>query len=123
MAAAWCASIAIRLALKGAGQSVAVSTSDLAQALSDHWTTDPSGRIAKVEGRLHDRVVKFCSDPSLSLGSLFPGSCSAAATPSGMASCLTDAIRCEACRALEETAGLTLDCDAFDDGQSDASCP
>jgi hypothetical protein len=81
---------------------------------------DPNSKIAKVESRLTDKVVKTCQGD---LTGLFPGMCSSrAGTPANLAECVNEAARCRACKAAEGFGALTLDCDGFDNGPADSSC-
>jgi uncharacterized repeat protein (TIGR03806 family) len=56
------------------------------------------------------------------LATLFPGAC-ALADGAALAECLHERSRCQFCRQLESADGLTIDCDGFDDGAADGSCP
>jgi hypothetical protein len=79
---------------------------------------DPKGTISGAAGKLADAVSGKCSDVDSSVA--FPGSCSDL-TGSPLAACIEDRVRCRMCEMLNAE-GLGVDCDVFDDGQSNGSC-
>ncbi|GEM_PF-2823748 len=68
--------------------------------------------------KLSARVAKSCA--GLDLAATLPGSCSAAGDTGA---CLAERVHCQACRMLSDAADLAGDCDLFDDGNDNASCP
>ena len=93
---------------------------DLAACLG----SDPKGKIAKScsaeTGKLATKVLpKKCGAVDLAAG--FPGC--AAADAGALATCVEQSARCRVCTALSQADGFDGDCDAFDDGVSNASCP
>jgi glucose/arabinose dehydrogenase len=84
---------------------------------------DPKGKVAgqcdDATGALASKVLpSACA--GVALDTRFPGC--GAADAAGLAACAERAGRCRACLALDAADGLGTDCDAFDDGQSNASC-
>jgi hypothetical protein len=81
---------------------------------------------AKVVGtvsKLDADVQKNCGTP-VSIASAFPGECSGSTLtgPSALAACLDQRAECRICQALNAIDGLSVNCDLFDDGISNASC-
>lgn len=60
--------------------------------------------------------------PDAAVADALPGLC-AAATGAALDSCLTSRASCRACEALAAMDALALDCDLFDDGAPNLSCP
>jgi hypothetical protein len=81
---------------------------------------DP-GRIAKAEGKLL-KPLGHCTIP---LPAAFPGSCASETSAPPMATCIADRVACRFCRAaiVADDIETPLDCDVFDDGVSNGSCP
>lgn len=77
---------------------------------------DESGKVAKTVKRLADAVTNCGAD----LAAALPGGCGGAAAPS---ECLAQRASCRSCRILNEIHASLADCDAFDDGQANGSCP
>ena len=78
---------------------------------------DPKGKILKkCLGGIQKAIDKKCS--GLVTAPLFPG----CAGPVSQA-CLDTFVECEVCRALNEIDVLIRDCDEFDDGIANGSCP
>jgi len=86
---------------------------------------DPRGTITKALIRLNDKVQKKCVSKGVSpVGAEFPGECTAA-SDIDFGPCVADRVACRFCRAanLADAIVPPLDCDTFDDGVSNASCP
>lgn len=86
--------------------------------------TDPRGYISRQVAMLSDAVLSACvrSDITL-LDSHFPGLC--APVPAGsFANCVAARVACRFCQAVNKADDIVpaLNCDAFDDGASNASC-
>ncbi len=95
---------------------------ELAERVIDHVDADPKGSVARALGRLQSALDAGCA--GLTLGQLFPGECSAAGGGSApFAACVNERARCHFCRSFESFDALTIDCDTFDDGVLDGSCP
>lgn len=105
--------------LLGAKVLKAVDAEDLGSMLVGHLESDPKGGVSKLSAALGSAAAKRCA--GVDLAAAFPG-CAAADVPA-LASCATRAARCRFCRELAAYDALALDCDAFDDGEDDASCP
>jgi hypothetical protein len=54
------------------------------------------------------------------MSTAFPGACAARAD---FAACADERMECRICRMFNTMDGLTEDCDLFDDGVANASCP
>jgi hypothetical protein len=67
-----------------------------------------------------DKVRKKCGSD---YASLFPGSCSSEATLTEFATCIEVRVECRVCLGLNEVDGVDRNCDDFDDGKLNASCP
>ncbi len=93
-----------------------------ALTLADCMGQDPKGGIEKdCVTKLTDKVGKSCT--GLDYATLFPGECSGEATLADFESCLEARVECRVCLALNEADNLARDCDEFDDGAFNASCP
>ena len=98
------------------------STATLAACLE----ADPKGKLAAQcaanGGALAAKILpKVCPAPDVDLAAAFPG-CAPADAPA-LAACAERAGRCRACTSLGAADALAADCDAFDDGAANASCP
>ena len=86
--------------------------------------SDVRGVVSKELGRLSDKVQSKCIARGVTpVGAQFPGVCTSA--PDGMfAACAADRVACRFCQAANRADAIAppLDCDAFDDGVSNASC-
>lgn len=85
----------------------------LAQVLAD-----PRGKIAKRLARLDAVVADYCGGTDLAAA--FPGACSARAD---LVACLEEQVDCHLCRMLNVVDALQEDCDLYDDGATNGSCP
>jgi hypothetical protein len=86
---------------------------------------DPRGLITTARIRLSDKVQTQCvSDGVSPVGAELPGACSAAAD-NDFADCVAERVACRFCEAANRADAIVppLDCDGFDDGASNASCP
>lgn len=99
-------------------ENAAALAADLQAAL----LADTKGRIARETQRLADQVTSKCSGVAIPFSTLFPGACSASATPAALSTCATERARCRACLALEAFDALTMACDDLDDGVANGSC-
>ena len=87
---------------------------------------DRRGEIAiKCEEKMSKEIAKECSDPGIGATSeLFPGLCSQAPlTAAGFGVCIRTLIQCRDCEAINSADHLGRDCDLFDDGLANLSCP
>lgn len=86
---------------------------------------DPKGKIAEREEKLAIAVDAACLDKGVtSLGSQFPGACAGVAD-GDFAVCVSERARCRFCRSANFADAIVspLDCDLFDDGTENSSCP
>ena len=86
---------------------------------------DLKEKIAKacdpVTGKLRKNITKKCVDKLVDLSDAFPGC--GTDVELDLAQCLDRAVECRVCVALNAADSLFVDCDLFDDGASNASCP
>jgi hypothetical protein len=86
---------------------------------------DPKGKIAKRVGRVASVVTDKCIAKGISpVGASFPGECTA--EPDGtFDDCVKARASCRFCLALNVADDISpaLDCDQFDDGTANTSCP
>jgi hypothetical protein len=82
-----------------------------------------SGRIRKAVAKSRVAVVAKCGDPGItaSIADLAPGC--ASADLSELVSCPERAAACRFCGAANSTDGLGINCDVYDDGAANLSCP
>jgi hypothetical protein len=113
-----------RRVLRGRGAlDPATSADELTAGLGAALVADARGRIGRASNRL-DRVAwQRCPVDAGSPATLFPGECAAASDVLELAQCTDAAARCRGCRAVADMDGLELDCDGFDDGVPNVSCP
>ena len=97
------------------------SASALRSALLDYLAAAGARKIDQASSKLAGGTLARCSDVVTPLAALFPG-CDSVADPAAVADCAEEASRCEFCQSLEGFDELGLDCDAFDNGVTDASC-
>ena len=74
-------------------------------------------RLAKLGKKLRYK----CND--LDIPRLFPGECSSAQAPTELKDCFERLVECHVCQELNQADGLNRDCDEFDDGVVNGSCP
>jgi len=109
-------------ALQGTRRTPAVDNRlALEEAIRDALDSRPSEDRLRAIEKLESKTAAHCA--GLSTTTLFPGSCSDAVEPDELASCALDAARCQFCSALDAMDGFLLDCDTFDDGAANQSCP
>ncbi len=94
-----------------------LSGADL-EACFDALNDDEKGTIAKAVTKISTTVNTQCA--GLALAPLFPGQCSSALD---FAACVDEQAECRVCRLFNGMDGLSENCDLFDDGMSNASCP
>jgi hypothetical protein len=93
-----------------------------ALTLADCMGLDPGLKIDKAcNEKLFDKLEKKCAD--LELATLFPGECGGAAGLTALKDCLDWRVECRVCLALDAADDLARDCDPFDDGLFNGSCP
>jgi hypothetical protein len=93
-----------------------------AETLAECMGQDPDGKIQKAcVTKLGGEIDKRCT--GLDYATLFAGDCSEAATLADFKSCVEARVECHMCLGLNAADGLQRDCDPFDDGLFNASCP
>jgi hypothetical protein len=104
-----------------AGLKSATAPIDDAADLAACVGSDPKGAIAKrCETATAARLAKRCTTKGVDLTQALPAC--GAADAAGAAACLDRAAACRSCRAVRDAGGLTIDCDAADDGAVNGSC-
>jgi cysteine-rich repeat protein len=87
--------------------------------------TDLKEKIAKacdpVSGTIRSKIDKKCVGKDVDLSDAF-ASCGTD-DPEELATCLDEIVECRVCLALNEADALNRDCDDFDDGVLNESCP
>jgi hypothetical protein len=85
---------------------------------------DPKEKIARYETKLTARVQKCIDDGITPLSTIFPGAC-ASEPDSAYAACIARRVACRFCLGAKVVDDLVspLDCDLFDDGVANSSCP
>lgn len=84
----------------------------------DAITADGHGKVLAARTRLAGAIQDRCAGANLAV--VFPGDCGAAPD---LTTCISERVRCRTCRAFNGIDHLTRDCDLFDDGNADSSCP
>ena len=83
---------------------------------------DPRGKIAKAcVAKVSAQVQGQCVPESVDLSSAFPG-CDTD-DPGELVVCLEQIVKCHVCLGLNAADALNRDCDEFDDGVLNGSCP
>jgi hypothetical protein len=103
--------------LKDTADQQFLSGADLEECF-DTLQADAKGTIAKAVAKIASTVDKQCA--GVNLTAAFPGQCSGAAD---LVTCVDEQAECRVCRLFNAMDGLSEDCDLFDDGVSNASCP
>ncbi len=87
-------------------------------------TAPPEGKVAKacdpVSGKIRSSIDKKCGPP-VDISTAFPGCGTGDAAT--LAGCLDQIVECHVCLALNQADNLARDCDDFDDGVVNGSCP
>jgi len=83
---------------------------------------DPKGKIIKAcDTKLSDTLGKKCG--SAVIATTFPGGCSGSDNLTILGQCLDRLVECRVCLGLNAADALNRNCDEFDDGLANASCP
>ena len=82
---------------------------------------DSREKVARAVGKLAFQIAKRCLATGVDLGQI-GGTCAVGADASVVASCLETKMACNVCEMASGAFALGTDCDAFDDGVSNASC-
>ncbi|MDX2169597.1 MAG: hypothetical protein SF182_21185 [Deltaproteobacteria bacterium] len=81
---------------------------------------DSKGKIAKKAAKIADAAMKKCATANTAVA--LPGLC-AGRTGANLGACVADLVDCRVCAMLNLTDGLAVNCDEFDDGAENLSCP
>ncbi len=82
---------------------------------------DPKGRVEKAcDTNLADKIGKKCGG-SVDAAAAFPGC--GTGDLGELKDCIDAMVECAVCKSLNEADDLSRDCEAFDDGQANGSCP
>ncbi len=83
---------------------------------------DPKGKIVKdCVTKIDDSLSKKCGSAVIAMA--FPGECSGSANLADLGDCLDRLVECRACLGLNASDSLNRDCDDFDDGLTNGTCP
>ena len=102
-------------ALKGKKGPQVGSDLELQNACLEGGIPDPKRKIQRKCARIHIAIHGICG--GFSRIALFPG------CDTSRDHCIEERVACEVCQALNEIDVLTVDCDLFDNGIADGSCP
>ena len=90
-------------------------------------TNDVRQKAAKARGKLLKTVASrscFAAGTAFDFAQMFAGNCSSeTGNPGDLATCIAVQVDCRACRLIDLVDGIDHDCDEFDDGDTNASCP
>lgn len=98
------------------------SAEELADELIAFVAADPTGAIGRAIDKLASAVNARCVAPAAPLAALFPGVCTASASPAALAACASQRARARFWASLAGFDGLDLPCDLLDDGLPNATC-
>lgn len=110
---------------KKALKTGAASAADIAKCVEDLATpgsiaADGKGRIGAAVDKLGDVIGKQCDEPGVTTA--FANGRCASLAGAALASCIDQRVECRICQAANETDGLSVNCDLFDDGLANSSC-
>ena len=105
----------------------ASSAGDLEDCVDDPGTPgsivdDAKGKIAKARTKLGDDIDAKCDTPGVNTVRALPGAC-AGLTGTALRDCIDERVECRVCLTINAMDDLDVDCDTFDDGQLNLSCP
>lgn len=101
-------------------KSMAIASGRLLAGCFDEVAADPRGKIGKAVSKLGRKLSKKCGPY---LVAAFPGQCATAADTTVFAGCVDRIVECRVCRMLNATDALDENCDLFDDGVLNSTCP
>ena len=109
---------------KRANVSTITNDVDLVSTCLGPPQPDPGLKISKADANLGKATTKCVSAGLSPVGAQFGGACTAVADPLFPA-CVAERARCAFCRAINVADDIApaLDCDLFDDGTANLSCP
>lgn len=84
---------------------------------------DTDGKLAKMRDKLFSAITRSCADSGAAFSAVFPGECGSSANSVDLSECIAAAANCRICLAFNVVDNLTVDCEVFDDGIDNASCP
>ena len=88
--------------------------------IAESLAADSNQKLAKSVTKLADAVTKKC--PGVNTARALPGAC-AGRVGAALADCLAERVSCRICLTVNLTDNVAVDCDQFDDGQLNLSCP
>lgn len=111
---------------KAALKAGAMAATALEDCIADSGTpgsiaADTKGKIGKARTKLGDVIGKKCGS-GVSTALAFPGIC-ASLSANALRDCIDVRVECRVCLTLNAVDNLAVDCDSFDDGQINLSCP
>ncbi len=84
---------------------------------------DSDLKLQAAQQKLTDTAKKKCIDTTQNTDALFPGDCVGQTGDPAFGACVADLVECRVCGMLNDVDGLQVDCELFDDGLANASCP
>jgi hypothetical protein len=112
--------------LTGVGPDAPVeSAAQLQDEILAFLSADPQQRVSKAALKLGEKAALKCGDAGVvtPLADMFGGECAGPANPTELATCAEERARCRFCKSLNAIDGLGMDCEDFDNGVADLSCP
>jgi len=125
--------------MRGYGKLCSTAMDGLTSCLRSHLSSgadwNPSVLSSCIDGSDNGELVKLeraesafvvaatAACTGVSVSRAFPGDCSAAPTIAAALTCMTAPARCRTCRMSEVAFGVVANCETFDNGLADGSCP
>lgn len=106
----------------------AASSADVARCIDDPGTAgsiaaDSAGKIQKAVTSLGEKIARTCDEPGVTATAFASHATCAGRQGQALASCIDEVTNCRVCQTLNGIDDLSVDCDLFDNGAADASCP
>ena len=99
----------------GLKDGTAISTANLEDCVA---ALDNDSKVARAAQKIADAHAKRCGD--VDVDAAFPGDCISAVD---FSMCVDERVECRVCLMLNAMDNLAVDCDLFDNGAADLSCP
>jgi pimeloyl-ACP methyl ester carboxylesterase len=104
----------------GAGSAAALEDCVDAGGTPGSIAADTKGKIAKARQKVDDAISRKCA--GVSTARAFPGLC-AGLSGTALGDCIDQRVECRVCLTIDGVDDLAVDCDTFDDGALNLSCP
>src|SRR5215470_3697517 len=105
-----------------AGASTAGELEDCVDAAgtANSIAADTAGKIGTARDKVNQAIANKCG--GVSIARALPGLC-AGLSDTALGTCIDQRVECRVCLTLNAVDNLAVDCDTFDDGQVNLSCP